>query len=353
MKKTVVIFLFFIQSFSFAQRVSLYGQLNTITTAVPFLLITPDARAGAMGDAGCASTPDAWSNHWNASKNAFIKKDFGAAVSYTPWLRALVPDINMADIGLYKKIKKNSAFGIFTKYFSWRDVSVPAIGQFRAHEETSGVSFSTLLSKKISGGGVLKYIYSNVSLSGNPAWSVAADMSCYWTDTIMLKDISSKFSWGINLSNIGSKIAYNNTGNREFLPQNLRAGVSYKVDIDKQNSVEVVCDANRLLVPFPVINTLPEQFQTVNIGSGIEYWHAQMFAVRSGFFYERPEYGGRKYFTLGLGVRYSVFSLDFAYLIPTEQRHPLQNTLRFTLSFDFNSLKKAEKKNMQSYFIEG
>ncbi len=293
-------------------------------------------------------------------KKCLYRKNFGLAISYTPWLRALVPQINLADISLYKKIRKKGTIGFLNRWFSFGDVSVAGPGtqfnQFLPFEYASSVSYSYMFSEKFSGGGALKYIYSDHAGVNNaqthPGQSLAADISCYWTDDLTINTISSEFSWGVNISNLGGKISYNNIGKKEILPQNIRIGASFKINIDPQNSLEIVSDANRLLVPLPAYNNnIKEQIRAVNLASGIEYWYDKMFALRSGFFYERPEYGGREYFTLGIGIRYYVFGLDFAYLIPTKQRHPLQNTMRFTLSFDFNSFKN-EKVKTQPHFIE-
>ena len=360
MKIRPLIFFALISFNSYAQLISSVGNLtggspNTIQTAVPFLLITPDARAGGLGDAGCASFPDAVSYHWNAAKYAFIKKEAGIAVSYTPWLRALVPDINLADVSIYIKIKKYGFFGVSTRYFSFGDITLTSpggltIGQFRQNEHSESIFYAAKLGEHFSGGGAIKYIYSNANMQSYPGWCVAADMSCFWTDMFTLKDIPSKLSFGVNISNIGGKIPDSSGGEKKFIPQNLRAGISYKAEIDSHNSIEVICDANKLLVPLPAVNgSISEHLRTINIASGLEYWYAAQYALRSGFFYEDWKYGGRKYFTFGLGVHYAVFGLDFAYLVPTEQRHPLQNTLRFTMSFDFEKFLEKKKKEPQNF----
>ena len=372
-------FFSFIHTISFSQSISLLGQINPIPTAVPFLEITPDARAGAMGDAGCASTPDAWSNYWNASKNAFIKKDFGIAVAYTPWLRALIPDLNLVDMSLYKKVGKNGNLEIFNRYFSWGDVANYSLGftngKLNSFDYAGNISYSHRLSEKFSVGGTLKYIYSNQAginpTQTRPGQSIAADISCYWKDTVNFLTTKNIFAWGINISNVGSKISYANTGEREFLPQNLRIGISYKMNMDEHNSIELICDANKLLAPTPTpASSIPvmgkdpnqsvmsalfgsfhdapggyqEELKEINIASGIEYWYAKMLAVRIGYFYEDPTKGGRKYITLGVGGRYASFTLDLSYLIPTEVRNPLQNTMRFTLAYEFGSHGKGTKK---------
>ena len=379
-----IILILFIAINSFAQHTlttsQISGQLNTITTAVPFLLISPDARAGAMGDAGCASTPDVYSNYWNAAKNVFAEKEMGVGISYTPWLRALVPDINLADISTYKKIGRNNIVSISEKYFSLGDISFTntvgvTIGQFCPYESATSICFSRKLNHNFSVGIATKYIYSDLTggktVMGNktiPGTSFAGDISCFWIDTFMVEEKSSVFAWGINISNVGQKIKYVDTARGDFIPANLRFGISYKLNINADNSIELICDANKLLVPTPApqdtvaswknksvargmlgsFTDAPdgwkEELHEINIASGIEYLHAKMLSVRGGYFYEHPTKGGRKYLTLGVGVRYAAFLLDFSYLIPTMQRHPLQNTLRLSFTCMLNAIKKNLKK---------
>jgi hypothetical protein len=389
MKKISFLLILFVSSFSFAQQTTISGsqlsnQLNTITTAVPFLLITPDARAGGMGDAGCASAPDIWSNYWNASKNVFLKQDQGISLSYTPWLRALVPDINLLNLSAIAKIGEKNALGFTGRYFSLGNLS-GSMGTIRPYEYAYSLSYSRLLSSNFSVGISARRIYSdlsggNLTIAGvnySPAKSISGDLSCYWKDTIRLKDKISEFAWGVNISNIGKKINYSNgalTG--DFLPTNLRIGVSYKIDITPCNSMEIILDANKLLVPTPpvyetdsfgnpimilngydpyrsVFNALytsfydapggfKEELHEIIIASGIEYWCYNVIAVRTGYFFEHETKGGRKYFTTGLGLRYHGIELDGSYLFPTEQRHPLQNTWRVSLAFEFDRFRKKK-----------
>ncbi|MDP4267496.1 MAG: type IX secretion system outer membrane channel protein PorV, partial [Bacteroidota bacterium] len=346
----------------------LSGQVNTITTAVPFLIIAPDARAGAMGDAGVSSTPDANSMHWNPAKYAFVEKDMGVAISYSPWLRALVPDINLAYLSAYKQINKKQTVAASLLYFSLGDITfTDAIGtntgQFRPNEFSIDVAYSRKLSDDFSGGVALRYIYSNltggayVGVSASHAGQDAsADVSFYYQKKLKAKDIPMKLALGLDLSNIGGKISYTDNTQKDFIPINMRFGPSYTIDLDKYNTISVMVDFNKLLVPTPnshdtlqlnnsnvsvasgIFNSFSdapcgfkEELREFNIASGVEYWYDKQFAIRSGFFYEDKTKGNRKYFTVGAGVRYNVFGLDFAYLIPTEQRNPLENTLRFTL----------------------
>ena len=372
----------FAQSLSSMTQKQLADRLNTITTAVPFLLIAPDSYGGAMGDAGVATAPDANSQHWNPSKYAFVKKQVGFSVSYTPWLRALVPDINVAYLAGYYKLKKNGVISSSLRYFSLGDITFTdvvgnTIGQFRPNEFAYDVGYATKLGDHFSGGGAIRYIYSNLTGGvtvqnsqthvGN---SVAADISGFYQGDE--KDIGGKKSilrFGANISNIGAKIAYSNTGEKDFLPINLKVGSSLHMQLDEYNEFLFTADLNKLLVPTPpVYDTVNghvvvikgkdpnrgvvggmlgsfsdapggymEEIKEIDIGGGIEYWYAKQFALRAGYFNEPATKGNRKFITVGIGVRYTVFGLDFAYLIPTTQRNPLQNTLRFSLLFDFDA----------------
>lgn len=382
----------------FAQKSTIIGQdvskqLNTITTAVPFLLIAPDSRAGAMGDAGVATSPDANSMHYNPSKYAFVQKQTGFSMSYTPWLRALVPDINLAYLSGYYKLKKAGTVAASLRYFSLGDITFTdiignTIGQFRPNEFAFDVGYARKLGEHFSGGGALRYIHSNLTSNINVGGSathsgqaVGADISGYYQSDE--KEISGKKSIiraGLNISNVGSKISYSTTGNRDFIPINMKLGTSLHMQLDEYNELNFTVDFNKLLVPTPPIyqtdsagNPLKdpggnliidkgkdpnrgvvsgilgsfsdapggfkEELNEVNIGGGMEYWYAKQFALRMGYFNEPNTKGGRKYLTFGLGVRYTVFTLDFAYLVPTHVRNPLQNTLRFTLLFDFDAFK--------------
>ncbi len=379
------IFLFF-YFFSFpitveAQRVlttsQLLGQLNTITTAVPFLLIAPDSRGGAMGDVGVATPADANSMHWNPSKYAFVKKKTGISISYIPWLRALVPDINLAHLSGYYKVNKQGTVAASLRYFSLGDITFTNItgettGQFRPNEFAFDVGYGQKLSDHFSGGGAIRYIYSNLTggravegsqtHSGN---SVAGDISGYYQgDEIDLGGKKSILRFGVNISNIGAKISYSDRGQKDFIPTNLKIGSSLHMQLDEYNEVLFTADVNKLLVPSPnpqdslatwktksIITGMvgsfsdapggaKEEFREYNVGGGLEYWYAKQFCFRAGYFNEAATKGGRKFITVGLGVKYTVFGLDFAYLIPTSQRNPLQNTLRFSLLFDMDAFKE-------------
>lgn len=376
-------------------------QLNTITTAVPFLMITPDSRAGGMGDAGVASSTDINSIHWNPSKLAFADNKMGIGVSYTPWLRALVPDINLAYLSGYYKTKKHGVVGASLRYFSLGDITFTdangnTVGQFRPNEFAVDIAYATKLSKEFSVGGAVRYINSNLTggtlvegAETHAGRAIAVDVSAlYKKEKIKLGDKKGIFSAGLAITNIGNKMTYSDRGgkdNADFIPINLRLGAALTTQLDDYNSITVEVDANKLLVPTPPVykhnydstgkdlgiaydadnnpeilygkdpnrgiaegifgsfNDAPggakEELHEINYAFGLEYWYNHLFAVRAGYFYEYPDKGNRQYFTLGAGVKYNVFGLDFAYLIPTEQRNPLENTLRFTLTFDFAAFK--------------
>jgi hypothetical protein len=367
---------------------NLLGQLNTITTAVPFLIISPDARAGGMGDAGVASSADVNSIHWNPSKLAFVENKMGVSISYTPWLRKLVPDINLAYVSFYNKLKGDQTIGASLRYFSLGDITFTdnvgtEIGQFNPSEFAIDIAYARLLSENISGGIALRYINSNLTggfqVENNATkagQSVAADISATFRKEMEVGKKDAVFGFGLNISNIGAKISYTETGRKDFIPINLRLGPSLKLKLNEYNDITFLIDFNKLLVPTPPIynpdsiingeqqilfgknpdvsvasgifnsfsdapDGFGEELNEINIAGGLEYWYDNQFAFRAGYFYEHESKGNRKYFTLGAGLKYNVFGIDFAYLIPTDQRNPLENTLRFSLIFDFNSLKKA------------
>ncbi|MDZ7741347.1 MAG: type IX secretion system outer membrane channel protein PorV [Bacteroidota bacterium] len=360
-------------------------ELNPITTAVPFLTIAPDARGGAMGDAGVSSTPDANSMHWNPAKYAFIDGKMGISASYSPWLRNLVNDINLAYLSGYYRFDDNQTIAASLRYFSLGDIvftdnSGLDIGTYQPNEFAFDATYSRKLTTNLSGAVAGRFIYSNLTLGqtvGSQATkagtSVAADVSVYWQKEINLFDVDAMFAWGVNISNIGNKISYtDNDATRDFLPTNLRLGPSITLDLDEFNQLSVMVDVNKLLVPTPPIyDTLPpidgrrpiakgmnpdvsviqgmiqsfydapggfsEEMRELMYSVGVEYWYDQQFAIRGGFFYEDRTKGNRKFFTLGAGLRYNRFGLDVSYLIPLEQQNPLENTLRFSLYLDFEA----------------
>lgn len=377
-------------SLLFAQSSNLLGQINTITTAVPFVMISPDARAGGMGDQGVASAPDVNSIHWNPAKLAFADKKVGFGVSYTPWLRALVNDMFIAYISGYGKMKNDQVLAGSLRYFSlgnitFTDVNGNVIRDFKPNEFALDAAYSRKLSENFSGGIALRFIHSNLtggtqvegqdSKAGN---TVAADVSVFYQKDIQLGNKDATFMTGANVSNIGAKISYTESGVRNFIPTNLRIGSGINMKLNEYNELAFMLDINKLLVPTPPIytqdtansaeniisegfdpdvsvaqgmfqsfydapNGFKEELQEINLGFGVEYWYDRQFAFRAGYFYEDKRKGNRKYFTLGAGLRYNVFGIDLAYLIPTDQRNPLENTLHFTLTFDFDALSGGSK----------
>ena len=370
------------------------GNLNTITTAVPFLLISPDSKSGAMGDVGVATTPDAASMHWNPAKLSFTKDDIGIAVSIVPWLRELVPDINLQYIGGYFKLNDNEAIGYELRYFSLGDITFTdgtgaVIGQYKPNEMAVGTAYSRKLSRDFAIAISARYIYSNLT-GGQTAGgtetiagqSLAADVSTYYTKPITIADKKSDISFGMNISNIGKKISYTETITRDFIPINLRIGTDISTEIDEYNKMSFAIDFNKLLVPSPPIydtdgnliagkdpevsvvsgmfqsfgdapgqidengdpvpgSIFKEEMREINVSAGFEYWYANQFALRAGYFHEHDTKGGRKYLTFGSGVKYNVFALDFSYLISTSNiggTNPLANTMRFTLVFDLGAM---------------
>lgn len=375
-------------------------QLNTITTAVPFLLIAPDSRAGALGDAGVATSPDANSIHWNPAKLAFIDKEMGLSISYSPWLRRLVPDISLSYVSFYKKLGKDHTLGASLRYFSLGDIKFTddvgnALGDFRPNEFAVDLAYSRKLGDKLSGGIAARYIYSNltggIDVSGSNSragTSFAVDVSTFYTNPdIELFGQNTTLNVGLNLSNIGAKISYTDDANQDFIPINMKFGTSLMFEMDEYNSIAIIADVNKLLVPTPPIYKLDasgspeldpvtnepiiesgmdpnvsimsgmmqsfydapggmtEELREYNISAGLEYWYNKQFAVRAGYFNEHITKGNRKYITAGLGLKMSVFTIDMSYLIATTQNNPLANTLRFTLMFNFDDFKKQKEAN--------
>jgi hypothetical protein len=362
---------------------------NTITTAVPFLGIGPDARSGGMGELGAATEPDATSMHWNAAKYAFIDKQFGFSVSYSPWLKKLVPDINLAYVSGYAKIDDQSAVAGSLKFFSLGEIAFTDNTGYnylnaRPNEFSIDGAYARKFSPKISGAVAARFIYSNLTqgqevegTTTKAGTSIAADVDFFYTDDLSIPWLeSSEISFGAAITNIGAKISYSNDDIlKDFIPTNLRIGPSWLMNIDEFNSFRFSIDLNKLLVPTPPILSdsidasgnyiilagmddnvsvpkgmyqsfydapggFSEEMKEFIWVVGVEYWYAKQFSVRGGYFHESMMKGGRQFFTLGVGLRYNVFGLDFSYLIPTEQQNPLANTLRFTLVFDFGKLKK-------------
>ena len=373
-------------------------QLNTITTAVPFLMIAPDSRSGAMGDVGVALSPDANSLHWNPAKMAFSKNEVEMSLSYAPWLRALVDDMNLAYVSSVRRLNDRQAYGVALRYFSLGNITFTdevgtTIRDFQPAELSLDGGFSQKFTDKFSGGFSARFIHSNLtggtSVQGadsRPGISVAADLSMYYVnDRANWGKKDGIFSWGMNMSNLGAKMSYTETAARDFIPSNLRLGAAYETMLDDYNSLTIALDANKLLVPTQPIydlddptrivsgmdpnvgvangivqsfydapgvvtfdnegnasvldgSVLKEELREVNLGFGMEYDFADVFAFRTGYFYEHFSKGNRQFITLGAGIKYTVFTVDLSYLISTTQQNPLPNTLRFSLRLQFSDL---------------
>lgn len=355
---------------------------NTITTGVPFLTIAPDSRSGAMGDAGVAISPDVNSQHWNPAKYAFAESEMGIALSYTPWLRNLVQDINLAYLVGYKRLDDHQTVSASLRYFTLGDIQFMSeygdqLGQQKPNEFAIDFGYTRLLSDNFSGAVALRYIRSDLTggqMVGNmethAGTSYAADVAFYYQNQIRMNRKNSTIAAGINISNIGSKISYTDGETKDFIPTNLKIGVSYKTEMDRYNTLTFTFDANKLLVPTPSKDStdiitgsgsnkspiagifssfsdapggMKEEFKEINFSVGAEYWYNKQFALRLGYFYEDPTKGNRKFFTAGAGLKMNVFALDFSYLLPVAQNNPLANTLRFTLSFDFDAFNKQKR----------
>jgi hypothetical protein len=339
------------------------GQLNTITTAVPFLMISPDARAGAMGDQGVASTADANSMHWNPSKLVFIDPKMGKSgfsVNYTPWLRQLVPDISLSYLSFYYLKDSRQAFGASLRYFSLGDITFTDnfgtnIGTFNPNEFSLDGTYSRKLGEHFSTGVSLRYIYSNLtggldqygqSKAGN---AVAGDLSFYYNKPTTIQEKKANWMLGLNVSNLGNKISYSASGERNFLPCNMRLGGGIDINLVPTNPVYKKDGNGALIIDSvtqrPVIDrgedpftkgviegvfssftdapgylddqgqfvdgsVLKEELREINQSIGLEYWYANQFAIRGGFFNEHPTKGARQYFTFGAGLKYNVFKID-------------------------------------------
>lgn len=348
---------------------------NTIQTAAPFLLIAPDARSGAMGDVGVAISPDANSGHWNPAKLAFMEMPTGLSVSYTPWLRNLVPDVDLGYLTIYHRLDERNTIGGSLRYFSYgsiqlTDNSQNDIGVYSPNEFSIDGTFSRKYGENFSLGTAVRYIRSSLSngqFNGQdikPATALAADASAYFKKGTIMFGKDTELALGLNISNIGTKMNYSDGSVKSFLPTNLKLGGASTFNIDDLNTFMVALDLNKLLVPtnpirdqdgkivrgkdpdrsvpsgiFGSFGDAPggfsEEFNEISYSLGTEYWYNKQFAVRSGYFYEAPTKGDRRYFTVGTGLKYNVFNLDFAYLLANQQTSPLAQTLRFSLVFNF------------------
>lgn len=350
---------------------------RVIATGVPVLLIAPDSRAGALGDLGVATSPDANSNHWNAAKLPFADKKISASFTYTPWLKEIVDGIGLAYLSGYYKLNDRSAVGASLRYFSLGNIEFfddhgESMGIYDPNEFALDISYSMKLSNNLSASVTGRYIRSDLTqgqsigtTTTNAANAVAADLGIYYQNEIP-SNTPQQYAIGAQISNLGNKISYSDDDmEASFLPANLRIGGRYSRSMDQFNKISFMAEFNKLLVPTPPVfndstgeveagrnnnvgvltgvfqsfydapNGLKEEIQEINISLGTEYWYNDLLAVRAGYFYENKKKGNRQYLTLGLGLKYNSLGIDLSYLIPTSQtNNPLKNTLRVSISFD-------------------
>ena len=377
-----------------------YGQNytpNVITTAVPFVSINPDSRGGGLGDCGVASSPDVYSMHYNPAKYVFMEEKLSVGLGYSPWLRNLVPDMGLAYLAAAYKINDRSSVAATLRYFNageidFRDQNNHSLGQYNPNEWAVDATYSRMLGDYLSGAVAGRFIYSNLIQNqadyARAGISVAADIGLYYQRPVdWFSSVDADFSWGVSITNIGSKVTYSASNNRrDFIPTTLRAGAGLKLELDDYNSLAFMFDVTKLLVPTPPIKdvatdsilygkdndvavvtgiiqsfydapgyswnqndmkydhigTFYEELCEINIGAGIEYWYNDIFSVRAGYFNETALKGNRKYVTLGAALKYNVFGLDVSYLIPVGTvvgSNPLENTLRFNLTYSMGKKK--------------
>lgn len=357
---------------------------NPVNTSVTSQSIAPDARAAGMGDVGAATDPDVVSQYWNPAKYPFCISRAGVALNYTPWLRQLVNDMDLAYLSGYYRIGDYSAVSASLRYFSLGEVYTNA-GQtddnsmtIKPYEMSLDVAYSLMLSEKFSIGAAVRWIYSDLTYDytddTSPGSAFAADIACYYQNYLNIGARECQLGLGMNISNIGSKITFGGDNRSEFIPTNLRLGASLMIPIDEYNRFTIAADANKLLVPtypkqeegettedyqervqrdyydvssisgiFKSFGDAPggfkEELEEIQWSVGAEYTYHDQFSIRAGYHHESENKGNRKYFTVGAGFRMSVFSLDAGYVIATAKSNPLDQTLRFTLSFDMDGIK--------------
>lgn len=373
---------------------------RTISTPALFLNITPDARSGALGDAGVAISADANAVFWNPAKLAFNEKKFGVALSYNPWLRNLINDMSLSNLSGYYKLDDRQAFALSLNYFNLgniqftNDIGDPT-GNFNPREFSFGGAYSRKLSENFGLAVGVKFIHSNLAgnidfgsggavaqaRAGNTA---AGDIAVYYTKDLNISGRDVNLALGANLTNLGAKITYSDRSQREFVPTNLKLGTGITYNIDPYNKFTFALDFNKLLVPTPPIyetdedgnyvtdsngdlkikdgrdpdrsfiggpllsfsdapGGFKEEMQEISVSTGVEYWYNNLFAARAGYFSEHQNKGNRKYFTVGIGIRLQKVGFDFAYLIPRQQQNPLAETLRFTLHVTFGENEETEE----------
>jgi len=354
---------------------------NAITTAVPFVNISPDARSGGMGEAGVAISPDANAAYWNPSKLAFIDEPSNVTMSYSPWMRQIFPDVNMAYLSYYKRLSDRNTIAASMRYFNLGSVDsydnyLNSLGTLRPNEYSFDVSMARKFGDELSMGLTGRYIHSNLTqgavINGqqtSASNAIAADVSLYYHTSSHTFSDEGGFAFGIDISNIGTKMAYVNAAPAYFLPTNLRVGIAQTIVLDKLNTLTFAFDVNKLLVPTPPIRDangniikgsddnvsvvsgifrsftdapggFSEQFQEFNFSPGFEYWYNHQLALRMGFFYESVNKGDRQYPTFGAGYRVDNLNIDMSYIAGREQNTPLANVVRFSIGYNFGGVIK-------------
>ena len=365
------------------------NMFNPVNTSVTSQTFAPDARAAGMGDVGAATDPDVNSQYWNPAKYPFTISRAGVALNYTPWLRQLVNDMDLAYLSGYYRIGEHSAVSGSLRYFSMGEVfladQIDNAGQvagnamtINPYEMSLDVAYSLMLSEKFSIAAGVRWIYSDLTFDfaddTSPGSAFAADLACYYQDYVVLGERECQLGLGLNISNIGSKISFGGDNHSYFIPTNMRLGASIMIPVDEYNRFTIAADANKLLVPtYPkqeegesteeyqqrmeddywnvssisgifksfgdAPNGFKEELEEINWSVGAEYTYHDKFSLRAGYHHESENKGNRKYFTAGAGFRMNVFSLDAAYVIATAKSNPLDQTLRFTLTFDMDGIK--------------
>lgn len=365
------------------------NMFNPVNTSVTSQTIAPDARAAGMGDVGVATDPDVNSQYWNPAKYPFTISRAGVALNYTPWLRQLVNDMDLAYLSGYYRIGEHSAVSGSLRYFSMGEVflfdQIDNAGQvagnamtINPYEMSLDVAYSLMLSEKFSIAAGVRWIYSDLTFDftddTSPGSAFAADLACYYQDYVVLGERECQLGLGLNISNIGSKISFGGDNHSYFIPTNMRLGASLMIPVDEYNRFTIAADANKLLVPtYPkqeegesteayqqrmedeywnvssisgifksfgdAPNGFKEEQEEINWSIGAEYTYHDKFSLRAGYHHESENKGNRKYFTAGAGFRMNVFSLDAGYVIATAKSNPLDQTLRFTLTFDMDGIK--------------
>ncbi len=365
---------------------NLKGVVNVIHTSVPFITIAPDSRSSSMGDAGVATSPDINSQHWNVAKYAFMKEKGGIAVSYSPWLGRMFSGLHCSYISSYYKFSERETVSASIRYFSLGSITFrndygDFINQITPYEMAIDAGYSRRFGENLAGGILFRYIHSDIAQSQlingtyyNVGRAIAADIGIYYDSNVDIGDVVAKFAWGVTMTNLGTPISYTIDSRQLPLPSKLSLGGRLGFDIDNNHHILIVLETSKLLVPTNPIfmsdslvrgienpesivlgmiqsfydapgisyfdgthsSAFREELSEIMIGSAIEYWYRNQFAVRTGYFHESKYKGSRKYFTFGIGYRLNSLTIDLAYLLPTNfNESPFANTVKLSLGFDF------------------